>query len=410
MAQYLFLNTDVQVLIDATKGNLFDEVDRLDDSAILSRSNEDWLTHFIDKYTISVPTLDITKAERTYVDKLVPQYKVPNPNFDNQHGVPGRIHTLHIPYSGPKNLLYYKPRIYQMTSVVAGTSNSEITIQAGGAWHTAQSIEDHFDGAIKTIEENLAKLRSDVAPFNESLTELIRPRLEAQRSSAEQTNATTEKLKYPLRKRDNAPQTYKLPEKPKTLAPKLVLKTPTPQAEEEFTLSETDYQDILRICANMSLVMERSPAVFENADEEHIRVHYLVQLNGQYQGAATGETFNAKGKTDILIRHKEKNIFVAECKFWRGYEALIKTIDQLLSDTTWRDTKTALIIFNRRMNFTNVISEAQRAMKDHPLYKGGPAKKSESRFMYIFKHPNDDQREIIVTLMLFDMPKPINKS
>jgi hypothetical protein len=43
---------------------------------------------------------------------------------------------------------------------------------------------------------------------------------------------------------------------------------------------------------------------------------------------------------------------------------------------------------------------------DHPLYKSGPTKEDESRFRYIFKHPNDDQREIIITLMLFDMPKP----
>jgi hypothetical protein len=62
------------------------------------------------------------------------------------------------------------------------------------------------------------------------------------------------------------------------------------------------------------------------------------------------------------------------------------------------------------MDFTSVISEAQRAMKNHPLYKSGPTKEDESRFRYIFKHPNDYQREIIITLMLFDMPKPFNKT
>ncbi len=48
-------------------------------------------------------------------------------------------------------------------------------------------------------------------------------------------------------------------------------------------------------------------------------------------------------------------------------------------------------------------------MKDHSLYKSGPVKEGESRFRYIFKHPNDSQRDIIVTLMLFDMPKPIDR-
>jgi hypothetical protein len=105
-------------------------------------------------------------------------------------------------------------------------------------------------------------------------------------------------------------------------------------------------------------------------------------LNGQYNGAATGETYI--GKTDILIRHKNVNVFVAECKFWGGYQALLDTIDQLLGYTTWRDTKIALIIFNRNVNFTNVISEAQGAMKDHPHFKSGPTKESETCFRYIF--------------------------
>jgi hypothetical protein len=305
-----------------------------------------------------------------------------------------------------EELFYYKPRNYPMNAPVAGTSNSEITIHAGGAWHTSATIEAHFDGTIERIETNLRNLRNDVAPFNQELEALIRPRLEARRQSAEATKATTAALKYPLRKREDAPQTYKLPERPKPLAPKPIAKAAAAKAEPEYTLDETDYQEILRICASMSLVMERTPTVFEDAEEEHIRVHYLVQLNGQYQGAATGETFNHTGKTDILIRRQDKNIFVAECKFWDGPAQLIKTTSQLLGYATWRDTKTALIIFSRRMNFSNVISEAQNAMRDHPQFKNGPVNEGESRFRYIFKHPNDDKREIIVTLMLFDMPKP----
>jgi hypothetical protein len=406
MAQYLFTDTDIQVLIDATRQELIHEIARLTDTAILSQPNEQWLTYLLDKYTINVPTLDPEKADTTYVDANVPQYQVPNPNFDDQPGVPGRIYTLHVPYSGREELFYYKPRSYPMNAPMAGTSNSEITIHAGGAWHTPATIEAHFDDTIERIETNLKNLRNDVAPFNHDLGALIRPRIEARRQSAEATKATTAALKYPLRKREDAPQTYKLPERPKPLAAKVTAKATTAKAEQEYTLDEADYQEILRICASMSLVMERSPTVFEYAEEEHIRVHYLVQLNGQYQGAATGETFNHTGKTDILIRYQDKNIFVAECKFWDGHAELIKTTSQLLGYTTWRDTKTALIIFSRRMNFSNVISEAQRAMREHPQYKDGPAKEGESRFRYIFKHPNDDHREIIITLMLFDMPKP----
>jgi hypothetical protein len=97
---------------------------------------------------------------------------------------------------------------------------------------------------------------------------------------------------------------------------------------------------------------------------------------------------------------------VAECKFWSGHKALIETADQLLGYTTWRDTRTALIIFNRNVDFSKVISEAQRAMKNHQHYKSGPTKQGETIFRYVFTHPDDKQRDIIVTLMLFNMPKP----
>src|ERR1700738_805507 len=35
------------------------------------------------------------------------------------------------------------------------------------------------------------------------------------------------------------------------------------------------------------------------------------------------------GKTDILIRKDGKNVFIAECKFWKGEKAFLETIDQI---------------------------------------------------------------------------------
>ena len=94
----------------------------------------------------------------------------------------------------------------------------------------------------------------------------------------------------------------------------------------------------------MSLVIERNPSSFASLDEEAIRDHFLIQLNGHYEGGATGETFNASGKTDILIREGNKNVFIAECKFWRGPKIFADAVNQLLGYLTWRDSKCALLI------------------------------------------------------------------
>ena len=74
-----------------------------------------------------------------------------------------------------------------------------------------------------------------------------------------------------------------------------------------------EYEEILRIMKNIAQVMERSPHEFAGMGEETLRSHFLaVQLNGVYEGQATGETFNFEGKTDILIRVDGKNIFIRD--------------------------------------------------------------------------------------------------
>jgi hypothetical protein len=129
-----------------------------------------------------------------------------------------------------------------------------------------------------------------------------------------------------------------------------------------------------------------------------------VQLNGHFEGQATGETFNYQGKTDILIRSEGKNIFIGECKFWSGPKKLIETIDQLLGYSSWRDTKVAIIVFNRKKDFTKVLESIQVTSETHSNYKRQLESKSETIFRYIFAHKDDQNRELFLTIMAFDVP------
>ena len=175
-------------------------------------------------------------------------------------------------------------------------------------------------------------------------------------------------------------------------------------------LEVAEYDNILAIIRNMVKVMEQSPRAFEKMGEEDLRTHFLVQLNGQYEGKATGETFNYQGKTDILIREDSKNVFIAECKFWGGEKQFLETIDQLLSYLSWRDTKAALLIFSRNENFTEVIRKIEEAAPKHPHFKRMIAKLDESSFRYVFHQTEDRNREVILTVLAFNIPRPESKS
>jgi hypothetical protein len=166
-----------------------------------------------------------------------------------------------------------------------------------------------------------------------------------------------------------------------------------------------NYEHVLSVISNMVAVMERSPGAFRNMKEEDLRQHFLVQLNGQYEGQATGETFNFEGKTDILIRAEGKNIFVAECMFWDGPKSLSNKIDQLLGYASWRDTKTAILVFNRRRDFSAVLSRIPEVVRAHPNFKRGLSFDSVTGFRFVLHHKDDPQRELTVTVLAFEVPE-----
>jgi hypothetical protein len=167
-----------------------------------------------------------------------------------------------------------------------------------------------------------------------------------------------------------------------------------------------EYNRILRILANMARTMELTPRSFHALNEEDLRTFFLVYLNAEYGGQATGETFNGAGKTDLLIRANGTNLLVAECKFWHGEKSLLAAIDQLLAYLTWRDTKAALLIFYRGDGFSAVLKTIAEATPRHKSWKGTMEMLDETTFQCEFVHPGDNARTIILSLLAFTVPSP----
>ena len=117
----------------------------------------------------------------------------------------------------------------------------------------------------------------------------------------------------------------------------------------------------------------------------------LSNLNTHYQGTASGETFNKVGKTDIYIPFENKAAYIAECKVWHGNKKFIEAIDQLCGYTTWRDTKTSLVIFNKDNkdfralldNINNSLRTSERCKEiiqiGHNQWQGIFTKEADSR-------------------------------
>lgn len=171
-----------------------------------------------------------------------------------------------------------------------------------------------------------------------------------------------------------------------------------PDAQDDF------YEQALEAIRHMATVMERSPASFASMGEEDLRQHFLVQLSWNHAGSATAETFNHRGKTDILVRKDGQNAFIAECKFWKGPEAFKAALAQLLGYATWRDKKLALLIFNRSKNLTHALRAIAQTLTNAETFVRREDGKTETEVHCILRHPEDPERELRLAVLVFEVP------
>jgi hypothetical protein len=388
--------------IDRQQELALERIENMRTDEILSKPVDDWVSDLVQQYGAhEILQIDRTAITRTQHDGEVPADPVPNPSFARHvRKVRGLIHPIHIPFTGNRNFFFYQPPGNIGEFPGGEVRADEIVLAIGGASLTTQDIHDNVEKQVALIEKGLESFRGDAERFRENLPGALRPALQRRRLTAQAEVQAAGGLKYPIKPNPNAPPPPTVPPIRKRIVPAPL----RPASSPDLTLQEEHYQNILNICENMARVMERSPSAFEKILEEDLRWHFIMQLNAQYDGVS-GEAFNYQGKTDILVRMSNHNIFVAECKYWSGAKGLRDTLDQLFKYVTWRDTKTSIIKFVGRKNFTATVEEATKMMAAHPLLEGQPRKEGDTRFRYILKHPDDAQRLITMTMLLFHVPK-----
>lgn len=147
------------------------------------------------------------------------------------------------------------------------------------------------------------------------------------------------------------------------------------------------------------------PSTYAYKDEESLRDQLILILEPHFEISTTGETFNKSGKTDILMRYETSNVFVAECLWWDGPKKYMDKIDQLLGYLTWRDSKTAVVCFVGRKDFSNVLGQINEITQQHPCHVGPIAVIDETWHNYAFHLPNDPGRIIKLATLTFHLPR-----
>ncbi len=346
------------------------EIAGLSSNQILKTSTDDLSDFFVAKYSVEVPTLlenqivaDQHEKEIDVRDDPRRYWSTPGPHF-----MRGTEISVSIPFAGDRDVFFIQPSHCSLNPPHGEIDGNNLILRAAGIDLKPDQVRSEIDSELNHIEWHLASLKGEVDSYNGTLREISRTAIEARKAKLLRDQNLVSAIGFPLKQRADAPNTFAAPEVRRKIRPTL---RPVGNApfNPEPELSNADYKHILDVIDNMAVVMERSPSAFASMDEEALRSHFLVQLNGHYEGQATGETFNYEGKTDILIRVNGKNIFIGECKYWDGPKKLLETLDQLASQTTWKDTKVAIIIFNRRKDFSAVLNAIKETTPKHPSFK-----------------------------------------
>lgn len=400
--------------------------------------------NIVDKVTQEIQALEneyvlkasLAELENYYIEKVIihplvlhtDQYYIENQSgtqIDVSHDfrrgvflgqqaiVRGTRLDIAIPYDGDSDSILWRIRastfsLSDFPEIEVRDDTIVLTVSFPDDVADPNQLKADIDRNIKSLADAVKNLSRDVENHNNSAPQMIKAALQRKRRLADSTTGTVSSLGIPIKRRDK-PLTFTAPVKRRE-SPISKPKVQTEAYKPEPVLSEEEYQHILEIMRSMSLVIERNPAAFSSLDEEAIRTHFLLQLNGHYNGSATGETFNASGKTDILIRVENRNIFIAECKFWRGSKVFNEAIDQLLGYLSWRDTKCALLIFNKTKDSSGVHQKMHEAMESRPEHKRTVTFDSNSDARYIFVKGIDPGREIIISTQLYDLPTIEDKS
>ena len=396
---YLFSDLDLRAGMEAQRNQIEIEVNELDANRVLNTAEEDLVQYLIDKNWIEAPTL---RRDGMVADSKEGHATVED--FGHRITIPVTRIEVEVPFDGERDLFLARASQFTLSPPSAEIKANSLVLKFEVRPNAGQDLRPQIDRELNEIDRHLEWIRSDVAGHNNALRNVAQQAVRRRRERILATQGIAASLGIPLRERKDAPRTYAAPEIRKKVAPSLPLASSVPYTAEPAMTNE-HYEHVLSVVQNMTQVIERSPSEFANMGEEALRQHYLVQLNGHFEGQATGETFNASGKTDILLRIDGKNVFIAECKFWKGQKVYSETIDQLLGYSSWRDTKTAILIFSRNRDTSKVLAEVKATTEAHPNYKRTIAWQHESGFRFVMHHPSDTNRELTMTVLVFDIPE-----
>jgi len=385
--------------IAQVKSEVLSEIRKKSDEYILNVNEQEFLNYLKSKYELT--PLNILK-ETELISKSDEFSN--NAKMADADSLP-KTHKFLVAYefSGSSLLFYLRPSSFLIGQVGIIMNESAKTVSF--LLETGNTTKEDFHAlkwrAWHNAFGNIENINAELQYLNRITIDLIDYEFGDWKKEVQANHAFFNEIKVPINRATE--QIFSVP----TLK-KVTIKEPEISAknfEVEYTMDMPMYLDVIRVLYSAGKAMEKKKSIYLEKSEESLRDLFVFLLETRYESyVASGETFNFRGKTDIILKHAPtgNNLFVAECKYWHGEVSLLMAISQLFDRyLTWRDSKVAVILFVKSKNFTAVLDIIRNAVKSHLYFTSESGSRGESSFSYLFHLPSDSNKKVYLEIMAF---------
>lgn len=369
---------------------------------IIGVDEDEYVKYLIEDFKV-VPLIVYEESEQIEEPKVVKEKMTAFPR-EYMYDVDAYHFTVKYTFSGSAVLFKIRPSSFTLTTyeINVNEHNNSISFSFKLIEQSPEKFKKEKSDAFRSAFTNVVNVNMFANEWNNSVEGIVKGEFKRVKEKFLKENDFFAAINISTNK--NTESIFSVPTIRKVDIPQ-----PKVDKNKEFasipSMSKTMYADILKVVYDAGKSMEKKPSLYIDKNEEGLRDQFLFILETRYVGiTATGETFNKRGKTDIILKYSldNTNLFVAECKFWKGKSEFNLAINQLFDRyLTWRDSKVALIFFVQNNDFTKVLDIVIKETTKHEYYKESKNKNGESSFSYLFRLPNDVDKVVYLEIILF---------
>jgi hypothetical protein len=391
-SSYGYLKPFTQIQYSIYKVNYLkrikDEINGKTKEYILGANEEEYKNYLIQKFTL----------EKLNIDKQSESYKTPS-IFGNRY-----FFEIMYNFTGSIELFSIKPNPFTMRSyqVYVNKDSNKVSFELIMNDQNAEKFKLLKNKLFQSAFSNIDHVNENIKELNSKIPDYVTTTFNKRKNHFLKENEFFSEID--IRINSDTKNVFEIP----TITKIIIPQEPSPKLKKyssEPTMNLEIYHDLIKVIYTAGKSIEKKPSMYKGKDEESLRELFLFLLETRYEGVtATGETFNKIGKTDILLKYADDgtNLFVGECKIWHGAVELSKAVDQLFDRyLTWRDSKVALIIFVENKGFSKVLSTIKTEIVKHKYFIRSNGEHGESSFSYIFRLPQDIEKEVYLELIAF---------